>query len=42
MWAVPIAFVLVLVYVLNPKRKKQFQKDARIPLEEDASSPREK
>lgn len=37
MWAVPIAFVVVLVYALNPKRKKQFDADARVPLEDDTS-----
>jgi cbb3-type cytochrome oxidase subunit 3 len=42
MWVVPVAFVAVLVYVLNPKRKKQFQRDARIPLEDDSSSPNKK
>ena len=35
MWAVPIAFVAVLIYALNPKRKKQFEEEARVPLEDD-------
>jgi len=35
MWAVPIAFVAVLVYALNPKRKKEFDAEARVPLEDD-------
>ena len=35
LWAVPIAFVAVLVYALNPKRKKQFDEEARVPLEDD-------
>lgn len=34
-WAVPIAFVAVLVYALNPKRKKEFEEEARVPLEDD-------
>ena len=42
MWVVPVAFIAVLVYALNPKRKKQFQRDARIPLEDDSSSPNKK
>ncbi len=35
LWAVPVAFVAVLVYALNPKRKKQFDEEARVPLEDD-------
>lgn len=35
MWAVPVAFVAVLVYALNPKRKEQFEEEARVPLEDD-------
>lgn len=35
LWAVPLAFVAVLVYALNPKRKKQFEEEARVPLEDD-------
>jgi len=35
LWAVPIAFVAVLVYALNPKRKKEFDAEARVPLEDD-------
>lgn len=34
-WLVPIAFVAVLVYALNPKRKKEFEAEARVPLEDD-------
>jgi cbb3-type cytochrome oxidase subunit 3 len=34
-WAVPVAFVAVLVYAFNPKRKKQFEEEARVPLEDD-------
>ena len=37
-WAVPVAFVAVLVYALNPKRKKQFEEEARVPLEDDPPS----
>ena len=32
-WLVPIAFVAVLVYAFNPKRKKEFEKEARVPIE---------
>lgn len=35
MWVVPIAFVAVLFYAFNPKRKKQFDAEARVPLEDD-------
>lgn len=35
MWAVPVAFVAVLVYALNPKREKEFAEEARVPLEDD-------
>ena len=35
MWAVPLAFVAVLVYAFNPKRKKEFDAEARVPLEDD-------
>ena len=34
MWAVPLAFVAVLVYAFNPKRKKEFDAEARVPLED--------
>jgi cbb3-type cytochrome oxidase subunit 3 len=34
-WAVPLAFVAVLFYAFNPKRKKQFEEEARVPLEDD-------
>lgn len=34
-WAVPVAFLAVLFYAFNPKRKKQFEKEARVPLEDD-------
>ena len=34
-WVVPAAFVAVLVYAFNPKRKRQFQDDARIPFDQD-------
>ena len=30
-----VVFTLVLVYVLWPSRKKQFEEAARIPLKED-------
>lgn len=35
LWAVPLAFVAVLVYALNPKRKTAFEEEARVPLEDD-------
>jgi cytochrome c oxidase cbb3-type subunit 4 len=28
-------FLVVLVYALNPRRKKQFEEAARLPLRED-------
>ena len=31
-WLVPIAFVAVLVYAFNPKRKKQFEQEAHMPI----------
>lgn len=34
-WAVPIAFVAVLVYAFNPRRKKEFDAEARVPLDDD-------
>jgi cbb3-type cytochrome oxidase subunit 3 len=34
-WLVPIAFVAVLVYVFNPKRKKAFEVEARVPIEDN-------
>lgn len=37
-WAVPVAFVAVLLYAFNPKRKKQFKDEARVPLEDDPPS----
>jgi len=37
-WAVPIAFVAVLIYAFNPKRKKEFAEEARVPLEDDPPS----
>jgi cbb3-type cytochrome oxidase subunit 3 len=35
-WAVPVAFVAVLVYAFNPRRKKQFDAEARVPMDTDA------
>lgn len=34
LWAVPIGFAAVLIYALNPKRKKEFDAEARVPLED--------
>ena len=34
-WMVPLAYLAVLVYAFNPKRKTQFEDDARIPLDDD-------
>lgn len=34
-WAVPLAFVAVLVYAFSPKRKKQFEEEAKVPLEDE-------
>lgn len=39
LWAVPVAFVAVLIYALNPRRKKQFEEEARVPLEDDPPKP---
>ena len=36
MWAVPLAFVAVLVYAFNPKRRKEFEDEARVPIEDDS------
>ena len=36
-WAVPAAFVAVLVYAFNPKRKKQFEAEARVPMDANAT-----
>lgn len=35
MWGVPIAFVAVLVYAFSPKRKKEFEAEARVPIEDN-------
>ena len=35
LWAVPLAFVAVLVYAFNPKRKKEFDAEARVPMEDN-------
>lgn len=34
-WAVPVAFIAVLFYAFNPRRKKEFEEEARVPLEDD-------
>lgn len=39
-WMVPLAFLAVLVYAFNPKRKTQFEDDARIPLDDDRQTRR--
>ena len=31
---VPIAFIALLFYAFNPKRKKEFQDDANIPFDD--------
>jgi cbb3-type cytochrome oxidase subunit 3 len=31
---VPVGFILVLAYALNPRRKKEFQDDANIPFDD--------
>ena len=33
--AIPIAFIVVLVYAFSAKRKKQFRDDATIPFEDE-------
>lgn len=35
LWAVPLAFIAVLVYAFSPKRKTEFEEEARVPLEDD-------
>lgn len=34
-WLVPLAFVAVVAYAFNPRRKKDFEEEARVPLEDD-------
>lgn len=42
MWLIPIAFVVVVAYALSPKRKKEFDAEARVPMESDDSEPGKK
>lgn len=39
-WAVPVAFIAVLVYAFSPRRKNQFEAEARVPLEDDSREPK--
>jgi cbb3-type cytochrome oxidase subunit 3 len=34
MWLIPAAFIAVLIYVFNPRRKKQFDDNAKIPFDD--------
>ena len=38
-WAVPVAFVVVLVYAFNPRRKKEFETEARVPMDSNRPDP---
>lgn len=42
MWLIPLAFLVVVVYALSPKRKKEFDAEARVPMESDDSKPGKK
>ena len=39
-WAIPIAFIAFLVYAFSPTRKKQFEEEARVPM--DSNEPDKK
>lgn len=39
MWLVPVAFLVVVLYAFNPKRKKEFDAEARVPMESDDRPP---
>jgi cbb3-type cytochrome oxidase subunit 3 len=32
---IPLAFVVVLLYAFNPRRKREFEDDADIPFRDD-------
>lgn len=37
LWVIPIAFILVVLYIFRPKGKKGYDKDAQIPFADDDS-----
>jgi cbb3-type cytochrome oxidase subunit 3 len=39
MWLVPLAFLAVVIYAFSPKRKKEFDAEARVPMESDDQPP---
>lgn len=39
MWLIPLAFLAVVLYALNPKRKREFDAEARVPMDSDESTP---
>ncbi len=39
-FGIPIAFLLVVWYVFRPQRRKRYERDARIPFEEDRTPPK--
>lgn len=42
MWLIPLAFLAVVIYALNPKRKTEFDAEARVPMDSDESTPGKK
>lgn len=40
-WLIPLAFVGVIVYAMNPKRKKEFDAEARVPMDSDKPLPKD-
>ncbi len=38
-WLVPLAFLAVVIYAFSPKRKKDFDAEARVPMESDDLPP---
>lgn len=39
MWLIPLAFLAVVIYAFSPRRKKEFDAEARVPMESDRSPP---
>ena len=35
MWLIPLAFIGVVIYAFGPKRKTEFEAEARVPMESD-------
>lgn len=40
-WAVPVAFIAVLVYAFNPRRKTEFDAEARVPMDSNKPDDRQ-